>query len=318
MRLKIAYLLAGCTVTLLAACAPMKAHETEQAMPKPAVAVTANPDHEAMLRSVDPQLAANKQLVYDMWRTLLDAHDVEAGKKYLAPGYIQHNPNIDTGRDAILAAIRSFGAAKPIPDRIQEDLVAIVAEKDLVVLVFAAEHHEPRAYTTTWFDMFRVDNGVITEHWDNGTLAPGSVAGRYVPVVENPDQQAVLSSHDVKLAANKRRVYDMWRVLLDAQQVEEAPKYLAENYIQHNPLANTGLSGFMDFFRQFAQPKAVQPTLDGLVNMVAEGDLVVLATVASDKDANGHPYTTTWFDMFRVKGTKMVEHWDTATIPVSQ
>ncbi|AJQ97659.1 nuclear transport factor 2 family protein [Gynuella sunshinyii] len=318
MRLKIAYLLAGCTVTLLAACAPIKAHKVEQAAPQPAVAVTANPDHESMLSSTNPQLAANKRLVYDMWRTLLDAHDVEAGKKYLAPGYIQHNPNIDTGRDAILAAIGSFGAARPIPDRIQKDLVAIVAEKDLVVLVFVAEHDEPRAYTTTWFDMFRVNNGVITEHWDNGTLAPGSVAGRYAPVVENPDQQAVLSSHDSKLAANKRRVYDMWRVLLDAQQVEEAPKYLAKDYIQHNPLANTGLSGFMDFFRQFAQPKAVQPTLNGFVNMVAEGDLVVLATVANDKDSNGRPYTTTWFDMFRVKGDKMVEHWDTATIPVSQ
>ena len=52
-----------------------------------------------MLKSDDPQLAANKRLVYDMWRTLVDARDVEAAKKYLDKDYIQHNPIADTGRD---------------------------------------------------------------------------------------------------------------------------------------------------------------------------------------------------------------------------
>jgi predicted SnoaL-like aldol condensation-catalyzing enzyme len=110
-------------------------------------------------------------------------------------------------------------------------------------------------------------------------------------------------------------VHEMWRTLLDAQQVEEAPRFLAEGYVQHNPQANTGLQGFLAFFRQFAQPQPVQPTVSNFIHLVAEDDLVVLATVREYGDASV-PYTTTWFDMFRVSEGRLVEHWDTATLPV--
>jgi predicted SnoaL-like aldol condensation-catalyzing enzyme len=136
-----------------------------------------------------------------------------------------------------------------------------------------------------------------------------------VPPVESSDQQATLASAAPQLAANKQLVHEMWRTLLDAQQVEEAPSYLAEGYVQHNPQANTGLLGFLTFFRQFAQPQPVQPGIQGFIHLLAEGDLVVLATVRTYADAAA-PYTTTWFDMFRVGDGLLVEHWDTATLPV--
>ena len=293
----------------------------EQAAPpvlKPAVPVTENPDHQALLASDDPQLAANKRLVYDMWRTLIDARDVEAAKEYLDENYIQHNPIADTGRAGVLAFFSGLGEPLPIPDRIQSPLVAIVAERDLVVLAFVDEQENPNAkdqtYTTTWFDMFRVKDGKITEHWDHGTLPDGMTPRNYVPTKENPDHEGSLASDDPRLAANKRLAYDMWRVLLDAQQVEEAPKYLGKDYIQHNPMANTGLDGFLTFFRQIAQPKPVEEKMVNFIDMIAEGDLVVLATVRPYNDANGNPYTTTWFDMWVVKDGLLTEHWDTARL----
>jgi predicted SnoaL-like aldol condensation-catalyzing enzyme len=48
--------------------------------------------------------------------------------------------------------------------------------------------------------------------------------------------------------------------------------------------------------------------------MTAEGDLVVLSFVrelADPKDP-AKKYTTTWFDMFRIEGGKIAEHWDGA------
>ena len=55
-----------------------------------------------------------------------------------------------------------------------DGLVAIVAEGDLVTMSFVRECQDPRneggTYTTTWFDMFRVTDGMITEHWDYGTV----------------------------------------------------------------------------------------------------------------------------------------------------
>jgi predicted SnoaL-like aldol condensation-catalyzing enzyme len=283
--------------------------------PGPAVPVTENPDHSAMLASDDPNLAANKRLVYDMWRTLVDARDTEAARKYLDENYIQHNPIADTGRAGVMAYFSSLGKPLEIPDRIQLPLVAIVAERDLVALVSVDKQENPNIkgenYTTTWFDMYRIKDGMIIEHWDHGTLPAGMTPRNYVPTRENPDHESSLASKDTKLAANKRLVYDMWRILLDAQQVEEAPRFLAKDYIQHNPMAKTGLEGFLTFFRQFAKPKQVQEKLANFIDIIAEGDLVVLATVREYNDTTGKPYTTTWFDMWVVRNGLLAEHWDT-------
>ena len=145
----------------------------------------------------------------------------------------------------------------------------------------------------------------------DGTLPQGMTPRAYVAPEENPDHEKSLASKDPKLAANKRLVYDMWRTLLDAQQVEEAPKYLHKNYIQHNPLAATGLDGFMGFFRKIAKPKPLQPKLAGFIEIIAEGDKVVLATLKKYDDAKAKPYSTTWFDMWTVKDGLLTEHWDT-------
>lgn len=288
--------------------------ETQTAALSPALPVVENTDHEQLLASTEPELAANKQLVYDMWRTLIEARDTTAAERYLAEDYIQHNPNADTGRAGVLAFFASLGEPLPVQDRVQTPLVSIVAEGDYVALVQVDEYEQPRPYTTTWFDLFRIEDGLIAEHWDHGRLPADGTPRAYVPPVESPDQEATLANADAQLAENQRLVYDMWRTLLDAQQVEEAPRFLADGYVQHNPLANTGLAGFLAFFRQFAQPQPIQPTVDGLIQVVAEGDLVVLATVRAYDDASGTPYTTTWFDMFRVDDGLLVEHWDTATV----
>lgn len=281
---------------------------------QPALPVVANPNHDELLASDVPELAANKRLVYDAWRTLIEARDTVAAEQYFAEDYIQHNPNVDTGRQGVLELFASFGAPLEVQERVQAPLVSITAEGDLVALAQVDARDDPRPYTTTWFDLFRIENGLIAEHWDHGRLPAGGTPAAYVPPQQNPEQEESLASDEPALAANKRLVHDMWRTLLDAQQVEEAPRFLAEGYVQHNPLANTGLQGFLAFFRQFAQPREVQPTVANFIHVIAEDDLVVLATARSYDDANGTPYATTWFDMFRVSDGLLVEHWDTATI----
>ncbi len=135
-----------------------------------------------------------------------------------------------------------------------------------------------------------------------------------VPVKVYPDQQALLKSDDPKLAANKKLVFDFWREVFQAHNMELAPKYMAEDYIQHNPLVATGRKPFTDFFGRL-EKQPVKPKIDDLVNMVAEGDYVVLAFKRElpDPQNPGKTYTTTWFDMLRIENGKIAEHWDYGT-----
>jgi predicted SnoaL-like aldol condensation-catalyzing enzyme len=137
------------------------------------VAVVPQANQEQLLASPDARLAANKRLVYNFWREVFEAGHMELAEKYMAEGYIQHNPNVPTGRAAFMEFFSKNVTPHPIESRVKAPLVTIVAEGDLVVLAFAREQADPKdpaaKYTTTWFDMFRIENGKIAEHWDPAT-----------------------------------------------------------------------------------------------------------------------------------------------------
>ena len=134
------------------------------------VAVQPVADQQPLLASGDARIAANKRLVYDFWREVFEGAHMELASKYMAETYIQHNPNVPSGRAAFVDFFSKVKKPSPIEPHIKAPLVAIVAEGDLVVLSFAREGADPKdatkKYSTTWFDMFRIENGKIAEHWD--------------------------------------------------------------------------------------------------------------------------------------------------------
>jgi predicted SnoaL-like aldol condensation-catalyzing enzyme len=130
-------------------------------------------DQKAMLYSKNAKLAQNKKLVYNFWREILEAGHIEFADKYMMESYIQHNPNVATGRQPIVDYFTKYVKPIPIVDTVKAPLIAIVAEGDLVVLTFKQVYPDPKEkgkqYTSTWFDMLRVENGKIAEHWDPST-----------------------------------------------------------------------------------------------------------------------------------------------------
>ncbi len=134
------------------------------------VPVQARLDHATMLASADPRLAANKRLVYDFWREVFEGGHMELAGKYMAESYIQHNPTVATGRAAFVAFFSRIAKPVPIAPAVKAPVVSIVAEGDYVVLSFVRDVVDPidpaKKYTTTWFDMFRIEHGLIPEHWD--------------------------------------------------------------------------------------------------------------------------------------------------------
>ncbi len=128
-------------------------------------------------------------------------------------------------------------------------------------------------------------------------------------------QKELLKSQDPKLAVNKKIAYDFFRIVLQGRRLELADQFMTNDYMQHNPNAETGMAGFKAYFSALpGGPQPIPETLAGLVSIQAEGDYVTLAFVREydDPAGAGKKYTTTWFDMLRIVDGKVVEHWDSA------
>jgi len=142
------------------------------------------------------------------------------------------------------------------------------------------------------------------------TIAQEPVVG-----VANPD--ALFTSPNPQLNANKQVAYHIMRDLLEANHWDLASQFLTERYLQHNPNVASGLDPVVKYFTATRKPTPIPDKMKTkIVAVVAEGDLVIVVTpreYPNPKDPS-KKYTTSWFDMWRIKDGKADEHWDGATI----
>jgi predicted SnoaL-like aldol condensation-catalyzing enzyme len=141
--------------------------------------VTGAADAEALFTSRDAKLNRNKQAAYHIEKELLAAGHWELADRWLTERYIQHNPNAASGRAAVVDFFTKTMKAqpKPIPAKLAQPVVAVIAEGDYVVVItprVVRDATDPRkSYTTTWFDMWRFVDGKADEHWDGAMKTGG-------------------------------------------------------------------------------------------------------------------------------------------------
>ncbi|WP_066817872.1 nuclear transport factor 2 family protein [Sphingomonas mali] len=164
------WMVAAMTAALLAAT-PVTAQE----------AVVGAPDRAALFHSTDPVIDARKQVVYNIYTKIFEENRYDLVDVYMTKRYIQHNPNIASGREAVKTLFRENRLPKmTIP------VFAVVAEGDMVVVASAMVLPRPggkpgETYTTTHFDMWRFVGNQVDEHWDEARLGPMSIG-----IVEKP------------------------------------------------------------------------------------------------------------------------------------
>jgi predicted SnoaL-like aldol condensation-catalyzing enzyme len=106
----------------------------------------------------DDRPRRNKALVLEAMTSLFQRHDASAVRRLYAPDYVQHNPNIAQGRDALEALVA--GLSKTV----WYEPGLVVAENDLVAI-----HGRIRGWAEApqvVVDVFRIKGGKLAEHWD--------------------------------------------------------------------------------------------------------------------------------------------------------
>lgn len=252
----------------------------------------------ASLLPANADIEANKQLVSDMVRNVFVARDVNAVDTYFTENYIQRNPMLPSGS----ATVKKF-LSKP-EDSTTENTPPNVTYRTFGEGDLVATHSTYYNFGETplvAFDVFRIENGRIAEHWDN--LEPlakqPNPSGR-----SQVDGEIEIADLD-KTEVNKALVLELLEKMFIGGEKLDITKYISpKTYIQHNKDAGDGLDGLQKLMMEnAAKGQKMQYQKVGIV--VAEGNFVL---TGSSGLLGSTP--TAFYDLWRIDEGLIVEHWD--------
>ncbi|MEL6858514.1 MAG: nuclear transport factor 2 family protein [Pseudomonadota bacterium] len=246
----------------------------------------------------------HKETVLEAYEALFVDFDTARTAELLTEDYIQHNPGVPTGLAPILGVLPVLQESGLSPT-----IHRVIAEDDLVALHVTYNNAEFfGAPTLIGFDVFRVEDGKVAEHWDN--LQPQvltTVSGR--SMTDGPTEITDLE----KTATNKAVVEGFVTDVFLGGDLEKAADYIASApgaYHQHNPTVADGLTELGEALVAKAQ-MGLGYTISKLHMTIAEGNFVL--TVSEGKEGDT---PTAFYDLWRVEDGMIVEHWDViAEIP---
>lgn len=238
-------------------------------------------------------MSQQKELVKQAMDAFFANYDEQKMRQLFKQDYIQHNPNVATGLESIIAILptlksQNFGYTM---HRCFED-------GDMVV-THSTFHNADLfgANEIVAFDVWRIEDGKIAEHWDN-----------IQPKVEETANGRTMTDGAVevedlkKTEANKEFMKNFLEDVMLGKAPEKITDYInTEQYHQHNPLIPDGFDGFLEAVKYY-NPADLKLKVH---KVLGEGNFVLLI---SEGILNSTP--TAFYDLFRIENGKFVEHWD--------
>jgi predicted SnoaL-like aldol condensation-catalyzing enzyme len=238
----------------------------------------------------------NKQKVVALLKSI-ETGDTQAVSVINPNKYIQHNLGAADGLQGFADLMKQLP-----PNSARVKTVRVFQDSDIVFTHSDFNFFGPKV----GFDLLRFEQDRIVEHWDNlQETAPANPSGH--TMVDGPTESTDLD----KTEPNKRLVRNFVEdILVNGKMDRLAGYFNGDDYTQHNPQIGDGLSGLGSALEAMAK-QGITLKYDRIHKVLGEGNFVL---VVSEGTYAGQP--TSFYDLFRVKNGKLVEHWDTLeTIP---
>ncbi len=221
----------------------------------------------------------------------IETGDAKAAAVVNEAKYIQHNPQTHEGSEGLAALFARLSKTDP-----RVTFVRVFEDGD-----YAFAHNEyDFASLRVAFEVFRFENGKAVEHWDNIQPMRGpSPSGRAML-----DGAVEITDLD-KTEANRALARDFVEQVLVRRRLDGLEAYLDAALMQHNAEIADGVPALRSYLEAtHGAGYAVQ--YDKLHKVLAEGNF---ALCMSEGRLNG--VHSSFYDLFRVAGGRIVEHWDT-------
>jgi predicted SnoaL-like aldol condensation-catalyzing enzyme len=254
------------------------------------------PQSTSEVNSSKTKTMNNKQIV-GAFLGAVAKQDATAMREWANADYIQHNPFVPTGLEpfiGLLPMLKEHGT--------YAENVRMFQDGNYVVMHNIWKNAKPfGADEMVAFDIIRVDaNGKVAEHWDAMTeLVKETASGR-----SQTDGPTTIEDLD-KTEANKALARAFVEDLLMGKNPGKITEYIsAEQYDQHNPGVKDGLSGVVEAV-QYLTSQNNMFKYTKIHKVLGEGNFVL---TVSEGAWSGKPQV--FYDLFRIKAGKLVEHWD--------
>ncbi|MES5821723.1 nuclear transport factor 2 family protein [Streptomyces sp. RG80] len=247
------------------------------------------------------RLDYQKAVASRVLKGVFERGDTRVVDRFVRPDYIQHNPLAPDGAETLKGL--AVSVHQQFPDA-EYDIERVISEGDLV-LVHSNVVLTPGTRGSAVFDIFRFQDGKIAEHWDVGQAVPESSANGNDMFSTVSWPRTSQPGPGFLTAYNKKVVTAAFDQLLVKKDLSAIDRYWGTEYHQHNPGIADGVAGVKSglgaYFSAFPQLK-VEPK-----RVIAEGDLVAVHShYIPAPGERGQAIV----DLFRVRGGKIVEHWD--------
>jgi predicted SnoaL-like aldol condensation-catalyzing enzyme len=243
------------------------------------------------------KMTNSKEAANNAFLALFKDYSEEGVKKYIATDFIQHNPFVPSGRDALigfLPALKKSGITYTNHRILQDGEFVVLHNSFTNAQAFGAEK-------IVTIDIYRMKGGQAVEHWDCiNPIAEKTASGR-----TQTDGPTTVEDLD-KTEANKKLAVSLIEDVLMGKNPSKISEYIsATEYNQHNPQIKDGLTGIIEAV-QYLTSQDNMFKYTKIHKVLGEGNFVL--TVSEGEWNGGKKYA--FYDLFRMKGGKIVEHWD--------
>ncbi|MDE7310545.1 MAG: ester cyclase [Eubacterium sp.] len=104
----------------------------------------------------------NKEVIQAFYQEFFNDHVIEAADKYVKEDYMQHNPGVGQGREALKRAFADKFVGDPA---FHLDIQMMIAENDMVAVYLKNVDTQGNTKCRV-ADIYRLEDGKLAEHWD--------------------------------------------------------------------------------------------------------------------------------------------------------